>query len=182
MSVRRARRSERRRRFGRSQRASGGAFVSCLMSAPYANWRPITQKLLCWDAFSRCWRRPFFHWGDNGPFTAFTIGSVRQRTAVVIFTNGASGLSIMPDLIAPFIPGDRPSLVWLDYVGHQAPVRRVLRAALAQGIREVWSEADGAKLGLPELRWIAQGLSANNREADSLWVRAKIDERSSTIA
>ena len=58
----------------------------------------------------------------------------------------------------------------------------MLRAALAQGIREVWSEADGAKLGLPELRWIAQGLSANNREADSLWVRAKIDERSSTIA
>jgi len=53
----------------------------------------------------------------------------------------------------------------------------VLSAALAQGIEEVWSEAEGADLGLPELRWIAQGLSANNREADSLWIRAKIDER-----
>jgi CubicO group peptidase (beta-lactamase class C family) len=124
----------------------------------------------------------FFHWGDNGPFTAFTIGSVRQRDAVVIFTNGASGLSIMPELIAHFMPGDRPSLAWLDYVRHQAPVRRMLRAALAQGIRESWSEADGADLGQPELQWIAQGLSANGREADSLWVRAKIDERSSTVA
>jgi CubicO group peptidase (beta-lactamase class C family) len=86
----------------------------------------------------------FFQWGDNGPYTAFTLGSLRDRTAFVVFTNGASGLSIVPDITAELFRGKRPSLEWLDYVWHRAPVRRMLRAALARGAEAAWPEIESA--------------------------------------
>jgi hypothetical protein len=82
----------------------------------------------------------FFHWGDNGAYKAFTIGSMQNRNALLCFLKGASGLSIMPELIAAFMPGDHPFLAWLDYGRHDAPVRRLLRAARAQGVHAVWQE------------------------------------------
>jgi CubicO group peptidase (beta-lactamase class C family) len=57
----------------------------------------------------------FFHWGDNGWFKAFILGSVTDRSAVVAFVNGENGMSIMPDLIDQLMPGDHPVFKWLDY-------------------------------------------------------------------
>jgi len=121
----------------------------------------------------------FFHWGDNGPFTAFTIGLLKDRAALVVFTNGASGLSIMPELVAHFMPGDRPSLAWLDYARHDSPVRLLLREARTHGIEAVWQKTESADVDADDLRWIAQGLSAADREGDCLWLLARIEERSS---
>lgn len=117
----------------------------------------------------------FFHWGDNGPFTSFTVGSATERTALVIFTNGASGHSIMRELVAEFVPGERASLAWLGYTRHDSPVRRSLRAALANGIESAWPEIEHAALDKGELRWIAQGLNARGRQADCQWLRARTE-------
>jgi CubicO group peptidase (beta-lactamase class C family) len=57
----------------------------------------------------------FFHWGDNRGSKAFVVGSVRERSAVVVFTNGANGMSIMPELIGHAMPGDHPAFDWLAY-------------------------------------------------------------------
>jgi CubicO group peptidase (beta-lactamase class C family) len=57
----------------------------------------------------------FFHWGDNGRFKAFVIGSMAERSAVVAFANGENGMAIMPDLIHQLMPGDHPVFGWLNY-------------------------------------------------------------------
>jgi hypothetical protein len=67
----------------------------------------------------------FFQWGDNGGFKAFAIGSCRNRSAIVILTNGRNDMSIMPELMQQFMLGDRPSLSWLDYPRSDAATVRL---------------------------------------------------------
>ena len=121
----------------------------------------------------------FFHWGDNGPFTAYTIGSLRDRAALAVFTNGASGFSLMHEIVARFTAGARPSLAWLDHPRHDSPVRRALRAALTRGVETAWPEIEGHALKREQLVWIAQGLNVRGRVSDSLWLRARLDEKAS---
>jgi CubicO group peptidase (beta-lactamase class C family) len=122
----------------------------------------------------------FFHWGDNGPFTAFTLGKPQEGRALVAFTNAASGLSIMPELVEDIFPGERPSLRWLDYVANDAPVRRLWRAALLHGVEATWPEMQRSGLTSAELRWIAQGLNVRGREKESGWLRARSDSQPQT--
>jgi CubicO group peptidase (beta-lactamase class C family) len=74
----------------------------------------------------------FFHWGDNGQFKAFVTGSLRDRSAVVVFTNGSNGMTIMPDVIAQLMPGDHPAFTWLNYS------RNVNAGALLDWFRARW--------------------------------------------
>jgi CubicO group peptidase (beta-lactamase class C family) len=57
----------------------------------------------------------FFHWGDSGQFKAFVAGSLADRSAIVVFTNGYNGMAIMPDVINQLMPGEHPAFIWLNY-------------------------------------------------------------------
>lgn len=65
----------------------------------------------------------FFHWGHSSGQRAYVVGSVRERWAVVIFSNGAAGMSIMPAVVGQARPGSRPSLEWLAYPRYTPPAR-----------------------------------------------------------
>jgi CubicO group peptidase (beta-lactamase class C family) len=118
----------------------------------------------------------FFHWGDNGPFKAFTIGSVQSRDALVMFMNGASGLSLVPEIVSAVMPGHRPSLAWLDYGRHDDTVRRLLLAARTRGVAAVWKEIADAALPATDLLWIARGLIAAGDNEAGLWLRGQVKQ------
>jgi Beta-lactamase len=119
----------------------------------------------------------FFHWGDNGSFKAFTIGSLQRQNAFVCFWNGAGGFATAPELIATFMPGDRPSLAWLDYERLDGPIHHLLSHARSKGVMAVWQEIESADLKKEDMLWIAQGLTATGSDTDSLWLRNKIKEQ-----
>ena len=114
----------------------------------------------------------FFHWGDNGTYKAFVVGSIQAGAAFVAFTNGASGLSIMPELVADFFPREYRGFSWLGYERHDSPRRRLLNAMLAGTIRAA-SEAAIDDLSSDDLLWLARGLEAAGRLEDGALLRRR---------
>jgi len=75
----------------------------------------------------------FWHWGDNGDTKAYVVAFEKQKLGVVIFTDGANGLSIMPEIVAAAVGGQQPALAWLKYESYKSPSRALLKNILANG-------------------------------------------------
>jgi CubicO group peptidase (beta-lactamase class C family) len=75
----------------------------------------------------------FWHWGDNGDSKCFIVAFDRQKVGVAIFANSATGLSIVPDIVAAAVGGRQPALAWLKYESYKAPTRILLKSIVAKG-------------------------------------------------
>jgi CubicO group peptidase (beta-lactamase class C family) len=56
----------------------------------------------------------FFHWGNIPGFRAFVIGNRHTGDAAVWFANSARGLRLARHILPAVLPGDHPSLRWLQ--------------------------------------------------------------------
>jgi CubicO group peptidase (beta-lactamase class C family) len=56
----------------------------------------------------------FFHWGNIPGFRAFVIGNRHSGDAAVWFANSARGLRLARHIVPAVLPGEHPSLGWLQ--------------------------------------------------------------------
>jgi CubicO group peptidase (beta-lactamase class C family) len=75
-----------------------------------------------------------WHWGDNGEMKAFVIGDLASGRGTVVFTNGANGLGIMPEIVRTVMGNDHPSLAWIRYPGYAEPSRMLLKEIALRGL------------------------------------------------
>lgn len=81
-----------------------------------------------------------WHWGDNGNSKAYFVAFDKQKTGVVIFTNSANGLSIIPEIVAAAVGGQQPALAWLNYESYKSPGRLLFKHILAKGAVQTLQE------------------------------------------
>ena len=72
----------------------------------------------------------FWHWGDNGDTKAYVAAFEKQRSGLVMFANSATGLSILPELVAEALGGQHPSLTWVSIERYNSAPRQLLKAIL----------------------------------------------------
>jgi CubicO group peptidase (beta-lactamase class C family) len=77
--------------------------------------------------------RSFWQWGDNGDFKAFATGSEASGRGVVIFTNSANGMMIIPDIVREAIGEMPPAFDWLHYERYDSPRMKLYRSILNHG-------------------------------------------------
>jgi len=82
----------------------------------------------------------FWHWGDNGNTKCFVLAFERQKLGIVIFTNSANGLSIVPEIVNAAVGGQLPALSWLKYDSYKSPARLLLKSIMAKGAETALGE------------------------------------------
>jgi CubicO group peptidase (beta-lactamase class C family) len=74
-----------------------------------------------------------WHWGDNGIFKAYVVADIQRRSAIVLFDNSTSGLSIAKAATETVLGGDHPSFPWLHYDTYDSPNMRFAQDLTAHG-------------------------------------------------
>jgi len=59
-------------------------------------------------------QQSFFHWGHSPGFRAHVVGNRETRDAAVWFANSARGLRLAHSILPETVPGEHPSVQWLQ--------------------------------------------------------------------
>lgn len=83
------------------------------MLSPVVNLNRALSWGLGWGLESTVGGRLFWHWGDNGPFRAFTVGDPGRRRALVVMTNGEAGPNVYQRVVADATGLDLAAFLWV---------------------------------------------------------------------
>ena len=74
-----------------------------------------------------------WHWGDNGSFKCYVVAFPKRKIGMVMFMNGANGLSIASDVVQVAVGGEQPAFHWLKYDRYDSPAMRFAKAVREKG-------------------------------------------------
>lgn len=75
----------------------------------------------------------FWHWGDQGNAKCYMVANVKQKEAVVYFTNAKNGLAFAREVTQESIGGNHPGLDWLNYDRYNPAFSDLLQQAIDKG-------------------------------------------------
>jgi CubicO group peptidase (beta-lactamase class C family) len=113
--------------------------------------------------------RYFWHWGDNGDFKAFVTGSEVSKRGVVIFTNSANGMMIIPDIVREAM-GEMPAAFdWLHYERYDSPRMKLYHSILDNGIDQALKQYEiGPPLNEDEMNRLGLRLLRTKRPNEAI--------------
>ncbi len=118
----------------------------------------------------------FWHWGDNGNVKAYFTVSDKTKNGFVFFADGASGLSILDEIITDSIGGRHPAIGWLGYERYDSSARKLLKAILAKGANKVlenFFQTENEKPDEKQMNQLGYTLFRLNRNDDAIAVFIK---------
>jgi CubicO group peptidase (beta-lactamase class C family)/dienelactone hydrolase len=117
--------------------------TNCLRHAPDSLSKSVFWGL-GWGIEQTPSDRYLWHWGDNGVFMAYVAANPADSSAVVMFDNSDTGLSVAPAVVSTVLGGTHPSFAWLDYPAFDSPAMRVSRATTTGGAAAALAKLRGA--------------------------------------
>ena len=113
-----------------------------------------------------------WHWGDNGAFKCFVAAQLKDKTAIVMFTNSENGLAIAKPIVHDAIGGQQLAFTWIKYDSYDSAAMRFARAVRVKGASQ--AIADFAALlkadAIPEssINSLGYGLLSRKQIADAI--------------
>jgi CubicO group peptidase (beta-lactamase class C family) len=113
-----------------------------------------------------------WHWGDNGDFKCFVAVQLKDKTAIVMFTNSENGLAIAKPIVHDAIGGQPLAFTWIKYDSYDSVAMRFARAVRVKGASQALT--DFAPLlradAIPEssINSLGYGLLSRKQTADAI--------------
>ncbi|HKP67986.1 MAG TPA: serine hydrolase [Pyrinomonadaceae bacterium] len=110
------------------------ACSNCVSNKPSGKLSTTISWGLGWGLQQSNGIQSFWHWGDNGDIHTFVMGSQKDRSGVVIFTDSGNGHSIIPSILEKTYDRQQPLSSWIHYEAYNSPAKTLLRSILVDGV------------------------------------------------